>query len=158
VATHLLERSQRIPGDPAEVFEFFADARNLEEITPPWLHFRITEAPDRVSGGAKIEYRLRLHGLPVRWVSRIEDWEPPHRFADTQVRGPYALWHHTHTVEPDGDGVVMRDRVRYSLPLGPLGELIHRAVVKRDLARIFDYRREAIERRFGAAVPAGDAA
>jgi ligand-binding SRPBCC domain-containing protein len=147
---HMLERSQRISGEAAELFEFFADPRNLEEITPPWLHFRILEAPERVSAGARIEYRLRLHGLPVRWVSRIEDWEPPHRFADTQLRGPYTLWHHTHTVEPNGDGVVMRDTVRYALPLGPLGEVVHRLLVRRDLERIFDFRREAIERRFGA--------
>jgi ligand-binding SRPBCC domain-containing protein len=151
MAEHVLERSQRIRGHAGELFEFFADPRNLEEITPPWLHFRILEAPDRVSAGARIEYRLRLHGLPVRWLSRIEDWEPPHRFADTQLRGPYSLWHHTHTVEPDGDGVVMRDRVRYALPLGPLGEVVHRLLVRRDLERIFDFRREAIERRFGAA-------
>jgi len=156
--SHLLERSQRIPAPVDEVFEFFADVRNLEQITPPWLHFRITSAPERVHGGAEIRYRLRLHGFPVRWVSRIENWEPPHRFADTQIRGPYSHWHHTHTVEPDGDGVVMRDRVRYSLPLGPLGDLAHRLLVRRDLSRIFDYRREEIERRFGAAVPAGSAA
>jgi ligand-binding SRPBCC domain-containing protein len=150
VAAHLLERSQRITGDPSEIFEFFADAHNLEEITPPWLHFRTIEAPGRVSVGARIEYRLRLHGLPVRWVSRIEDWDPPHRFADAQVSGPYRHWHHTHTVEPDGDAVVMRDRVHYSLPFGPLGELAHGVIVRRDLRRIFDYRREAIDRRFGS--------
>jgi ligand-binding SRPBCC domain-containing protein len=149
VPEHLLEREQRIPAGPAEVFDFFADPRNLEEITPPWLHFRITDAPDRAEDGSRITYRLRLHGIPIRWTSRIEDWDPPHRFADTQVRGPYSHWHHTHTVEPEGDGVLMRDRVRYSLPLGPLGELAHRVVVRRDLDRIFDYRREAIERRFG---------
>jgi ligand-binding SRPBCC domain-containing protein len=151
MTTHLLERSQRIPAPPAEVFDFFAEARNLEEITPPWLHFRITQAPDPVQGGAEISYRLRLHGIPIRWVSRIEDWEPPHRFADTQISGPYRHWHHTHTVEADGEGVLMRDRVRYSLPLGPVGELAHRLLVRRDLDRIFDFRREAIERRFGAA-------
>lgn len=148
MSEHLLEREQWITAEPAEVFDFFADPRNLEEITPPWLHFRITEAPDRVQGGAEIEYRLRLHGIPVRWSSRIEDWHPPHRFADAQIRGPYRHWHHTHTVEPDGDGVKMADRVRYSLPLGRLGDLAHRLVVRHDLERIFDYRREAIERRF----------
>jgi ligand-binding SRPBCC domain-containing protein len=150
VSDHLLVREQRIPAGPAEVFDFFADPRNLEEITPPWLHFRITRAPDSVSGGAQIEYRLRLHGIPVRWLTRIEDWQPPHRFADVQLSGPYSRWHHTHTVEPDGDGVVMGDRIRYSLPLGPLGALAHRLLVRRDLERIFDYRREAIERRFVA--------
>src|SRR4051794_41204156 len=103
MAAHLLERSQRITGEPAEIFEFFADAHNLEEITPPWLHFRIIEAPSRVSGGARIEDRPPLHGLPGRWVSRIEDWGPPHRVAHTQVRGPHRHWHPTPNPEPDGD-------------------------------------------------------
>jgi hypothetical protein len=146
---HLLERGQAVQGEAAEIFRFFADARNLETITPPWLGFRVRSAPGRVSGGAEIEYSLRLHGLPVRWVSLIDDWDPPRCFADVQVHGPYSLWRHTHTLEPDGDRVIMRDLVRYSLPFGPVGELAHRVLVRRDLERIFDYRRAAIERIFG---------
>ena len=146
---HLLERSQRVPGDVANVFEFFADAYNLEEVTPPWLLFRVTNAPVPISSGTEIEYSLRLHRIPVRWVSRIEDWDPPRRFSDRQLRGPYRHWHHIHSLEPDGNHVIMRDRVGYSLPLGPLGELLHHAILRRDLERIFNYRREAIERRFG---------
>jgi hypothetical protein len=146
---HLLERTQAIPGEAAEIFRFFADAHNLETITPPWLGFRVRNAPGPVSGGAESEYSLRLHGLPVRWVSRIEEWDPPRRFADVQIRGPYRRWHHTHSLEPDGDRVIMRDLVRYSLPFGPVGELVHRVLVRRDLERIFDYRRTAIEHIFG---------
>lgn len=99
--------------------------------------------------GALIEYRLRLHGLPVKWLTRIEEWEPGRHFIDAQLRGPYRLWHHTHEFEAEGNGAtVVRDLVRYALPYGPLGELARRAFVRRDLERIFDFRHEAIVRRF----------
>jgi hypothetical protein len=147
---HVLERSQRLPRAPDEVFPFFADAFNLEAITPAWLHFRVlTPAPVTMAPGALLDYRLRLHGLPLRWLTRIEAWEPPLRFADVQVRGPYRLWHHTHSFEPDGDGTLVRDRVRYALPLGPLGELAHAALVRRDLDRIFAFRHAAVRARLG---------
>lgn len=145
---HVLERSQRLPRPPEEVFPFFADAFNLEAITPAWLHFRVlTPAPVSMAAGTRLEYRLRLHGLPLRWSTRIEVWEPPLRFVDVQLRGPYRLWHHTHTFEPDGDGTLMRDRVRYALPLGPLGELAHAALVRRDLERIFAFRHAVVRAR-----------
>lgn len=140
-----LTRAQRLPGPPGAVFPFFSDALKLERITPPWLHFEVlTPGPPRLREGSLVEYRLRLHGVPVRWLTRIETWDPPRRFIDTQVRGPYRLWHHTHSFEPDGDGTLMRDTVRYALPLGPLGALAHAAFVRRDLARIFDFRRDAV--------------
>src|SRR3954451_64976 len=92
------EREQILPGAPDEVFPFFADARNLEAITPPLLRFRVTTPePIEMGAGTLLEYRLRIHGIPVRWRTLIEDWAPPHRFVDTQLRGPYARWHHTHT-------------------------------------------------------------
>ncbi len=95
--------------------------------------------------GARIEYRLKLHGVPVRWRTRIEQFDPPHMFVDLQTSGPYRLWHHTHVFEPDGrGGTLMRDRVRYALPFGPLGELAHLAFVRRDLRRIFDFRQEKV--------------
>jgi ligand-binding SRPBCC domain-containing protein len=95
--------------------------------------------------GALIEYRLRLHGVPIRWLTRIEEWAPGERFVDVQLRGPYALWHHTHEFEPAGDGrTLMRDTVRYALPLGPLGVLAHRLFVARDIERIFDHRQETV--------------
>jgi ligand-binding SRPBCC domain-containing protein len=146
--THLLERSQRLVRPPEEVFPFFADALNLQAITPAWLHFRVlTPEPLTMAVGTLLEYRLRLHGLPLRWLTRIEVWEPPVRFVDVQVRGPYRLWHHTHTFAPAGDGTLMGDRVRYALPLGPLGEVAHAVVVRRDLDRIFAFRHAVVRAR-----------
>jgi ligand-binding SRPBCC domain-containing protein len=150
--TYVLERAQVLPGYPNEVFAFFSDAFNLEAITPPWLRFRIvTPRPIEMAEGTLIEYCLELHRLPVRWLTRIETWEPGRRFVDVQVRGPYRLWHHTHTFEPSGEGTLVRDRVRYALPLGPLGRLAHAAFVRRDLERIFDFRHEEVARRLGMA-------
>jgi ligand-binding SRPBCC domain-containing protein len=150
VRIHALERRQRVAGRPPEVFEFFADAYNLAKITPPWLRFKVRSQPLKMVAGAEIRYSLRLHGLPIRWISRIDAREPPHQFVDVQLHGPYRLWHHTHSLEPGDDHVLMRDAVRYALPFGPLGELVHRALVRRDLERIFDFRSEAIEHRFGS--------
>ncbi|MEA2157293.1 MAG: hypothetical protein QOE11_3433 [Solirubrobacteraceae bacterium] len=139
---HELRREQRLARPPEKVFEFFGDARNLESITPPLLRFRVlTPEPIVMAAGTLLRYRLRVHGVPVSWLTVIREWDPPHRFVDEQLEGPYALWHHTHTFEPDGDGgTLMRDVVRYALPLGPLGELAHRLLVRRDVERIFDYR------------------
>ncbi|MGE5408858.1 MAG: SRPBCC family protein [Syntrophothermus sp.] len=150
-AVHVLERSQRVGLPRERAFEFFADAHNLERITPPWLAFSVlTPAPIEMREGALIEYRLRLHGAPVHWRTRIDVWEPPLRFVDRQLSGPYALWEHTHLFEPAGEGATtIRDVVRYSLPLGPLGELARRLLVKRDVERIFDYRREAVRDLMG---------
>jgi ligand-binding SRPBCC domain-containing protein len=143
---HVLERAQRLDGDLDDVFAFFADARNLERITPPWLRFRVTTRGDiPMAAGTFLQYALRLRGVPVRWDTLIQAWDPPHRFVDVQVRGPYRLWEHTHTFEPlEGGGVLMRDVVRYALPLGPLGTLAHAVLVRRDVARIFDHRRGAV--------------
>ena len=146
----MLERSQRLARPPEDVFPFFADAFNLQAITPAWLHFRVlTPEPVTMAAGTLLEYRLRLHGLPLRWLTRIEIWEPPLRFVDVQVRGPYRLWHHTHTFAPAGDGTLMGDRVRYALPLGPLGELAHVALVRRELDRIFAFRHAVVRARLG---------
>ncbi len=146
---HTLQRRQRLAGTPAEVFPFFADARNLEAITPPLLRFRVITPGVEGRGipmqvGTLIEYRLRVRGVPIRWQTLIQAWEPDAEvplFVDTQLRGPYALWHHTHTFEPDGtDATIMTDTVRYAIGFGPLGELAHRLVVKRDVEAIFDHR------------------
>jgi hypothetical protein len=146
---HTLRREQRLPGTPDEVFPFFADAGNLEAITPPWLSFAVTTSrPIDMHVGTIIEYRLRLHGLPVRWLTQIEAWEPGVRFVDRQLRGPYTLWHHTHEFEAaPGGGTLMRDVVRYALPFGPAGGVAHALFVKRDLERIFDFRRDEVARR-----------
>ena len=144
----LLEREQRVALPLYRTFELFAEAANLEAITPPWLRFRIVSPqPLELGPGALIDYRLRLHGIPVRWRTRIELWEPPHRFVDAQLSGPYALWHHTHEFEPAGPAATLiRDRVRYRIGWGPLGSVALALFVRRDLDRIFDYRREAILR------------
>jgi ligand-binding SRPBCC domain-containing protein len=147
-AIHILERCQRVEVPIDEAFAFYGDARNLERITPPWLGFEVTPpGPIEMGTGTLIEYRLRLHRVPVRWRTRIEAWEPPHRFVDAQIKGPYSLWEHTHTFEPDGPGAtIIEDRVRYSIPFGPLGNLADRLLVRRDLRQIFDYRRDAVAR------------
>jgi ligand-binding SRPBCC domain-containing protein len=146
VRYHVLRREQVLPAPPAEVFPFFADAHNLEAITPPWLGFRVlTPQPVEMRQGALIEYRLRLRGIPLTWLTRIAEWVPGVRFVDEQLSGPYRLWHHTHEFEPDGaGGTLMRDTVRYALPYWPLGEVAHALVVRRDLEAIFDHRREAV--------------
>jgi ligand-binding SRPBCC domain-containing protein len=149
VHAHSLRREQRLPGSPDDVFAFFGDARNLEAITPPLLRFRVMDSgPDGIEMGAGtlIRYRLRVHRVPVGWLTAIREWDPPHRFVDEQLRGPCALWHHTHTFEPieDGAATLMRDVVRYALPLGLVGEAARRLFVARDVEAIFDYRAEAI--------------
>jgi len=151
VRTYLLERSQRVAVPPETAFGFFADAVNLEPMTPPWLRFEVT-TPGEISmgAGALLDYRLRLHGVPIRWRTRIVSWEPPRRFVDVQLKGPYALWEHTHEFAADGDGCVMTDRVRYAIPFGPLGVLAQRLFVRRDLERIFDFRRDAFARLVAA--------
>jgi ligand-binding SRPBCC domain-containing protein len=149
VSVHVLERSQRVEAPVARAFDFYGDALNLEPLTPPWLHFEVT-TPGRLTfqPGTLLDYKLRLHGVPVRWQTRIETWEPPLRFVDTQLRGPYSLWEHTHLFEPDGDSAtVIRDRVRYSIPFGALGAFAHWLFVRRDLERIFDFRRDAVAER-----------
>jgi ligand-binding SRPBCC domain-containing protein len=146
---HILEREQLLALPIEQAFGFYGDALNLEAITPPWLGFSVTTPqPVEMGTGTRLDYRLKLHRVPLRWRTRIEVWEPPCRFVDAQVRGPYALWEHTHEFEPAGaEATTIRDRVRYAIPLGPLGELAHRLFVRRDLERIFDYRQQAVAAR-----------
>ena len=142
----ILRREQVLDVPIERAFEFFSRAENLEAITPPLLKFRITTpGPIEMRAGTLIRYRLRLRGFPVRWLTRIEEWDPPHGFVDQQLRGPYALWHHTHTFEAiDETHTRMVDLVRYGQRLGPLGSLAEHLVVRRDLDRIFDFRRDSI--------------
>jgi len=143
---HHLHREQLVPRPLGEVFDFFARAGNLERITPPWLAFGlVTPEPIEMRAGTTIEYRLHLHRLPLRWISRIERWEPGRAFEDVQVKGPYRLWHHRHEFRAAGGGTLVQDHVQYSLPLGPLGELGHALFVERDLARIFAFRHAAVK-------------
>jgi ligand-binding SRPBCC domain-containing protein len=132
-----LEREQYVPFDRETTFAFFADARNLELLTPPWLHFAILSRSTDLEAGTLIDYRLRLRGVPIRWQSEITVWDPPNLFTDVQRRGPYKLWEHTHTFEAIGAGTLVRDAVVYSVPGGLL---VNRLMVRPDLERIFDFR------------------
>jgi ligand-binding SRPBCC domain-containing protein len=148
--THVLEREQWIDRPIGEVFAFYGDATNLEAITPGWLRFAIvTPGPIAMGAGTRIDYRLRWRGLPLRWTTRIEAWEPPVRFVDAQLRGPYRLWHHTHTFEASAGGTLIRDVVCYRLPLGRLGRALHRLGIRRDLEAIFDERARRVCDRLG---------
>ena len=144
----IVSQEQFIARPRAEVFEFFSEPRNLERLTPPWLNFEIVEIPEQLSEGALIKYKLRLHGITIHWTTRIEDWSPDTGFVDTQISGPYAMWHHTHEFEEVEGGTLVRDLVRYRVPFGPLGEVIRRAMVAPDTKKIFDFRREMLEAEF----------
>ncbi|MBD3166824.1 CDP-paratose 2-epimerase [bacterium] len=148
---HRLYHEQVVPAPIEEVFPFFARPENLARITPPSMGFRIlTPEPVGMKDGALIDYTVNgLPGIPMRWTTLITSCEPPHRFVDVQLRGPYAYWHHTHRFESVEDGTRLTDEVLYMLPLGALGEIAHRLFVRRMLKTIFDYRREVIQRRFG---------
>lgn len=141
-----LEAEQWLPAPRHRVFAFFADAANLESITPPWLNFGIlTPLPIAMHAGTLIDYRLRMRGLPMRWRTLISAWEPPVRFVDEQLRGPYRQWIHTHTFEEQAGGTLCRDRVEYAVPGGAL---INRLFVRREVEAIFAYRRRALQRIF----------
>lgn len=144
---HELKEEQWLPVAPGELFPFFADAGNLQVITPPWLDFRIvTPRPIAMQVGALIDYRLKVHGIPLRWRSEITAWEPPVRFVDEQVRGPYRRWIHEHRFESRDGGTTVVDHVRYAV-LG--GALVNRLFVRRDVERIFACRKKALAERFG---------
>jgi ligand-binding SRPBCC domain-containing protein len=129
-----------VPRPLEETFAFFSDAHNLEAITPPWLRFRILEAPAELEQGSLIRYQLRLFGVPIGWDAEIARWAPPRAFTDVQTLGPYPLWEHTHRFSPVADGTEIYDHVRYRVPGGPLGPLVQRLLVGRWLDEIFDYR------------------
>ena len=140
------KRTTTLPFPRERVFEFFARAENLELLTPPWLSFRIlTPQPIRMGAGTLIDYRLRLHGIPLRWRSEITVWEPPHRFVDEQRRGPYRLWRHEHRFTEVDGGTRVDDWVRYAV-LG--GTLIDKLLVAPDVRRIFDFREERLRAFF----------
>ncbi len=147
MTTHTFETALWLPVPRENVFPFFADARNLEVITPPWLKFTVLtpgEIPMRV--GALIDYKLRIHGLPVRWRTEITEWNPPFSFCDEQRRGPYHRWTHRHTFEERDGGTLCQDRVFYVVPGGAL---VNHFFVRHDVKKIFDYRSEALKKQFG---------
>jgi ligand-binding SRPBCC domain-containing protein len=142
-------REQLVRRPRAQVFEFFSRPENLARVTPPRLGFTIlTPSPVPMREGSVIDYRIRVHGLPLRWRTLITAYDPPTRFVDEQARGPYALWHHTHEFLEVPEGTLVRDTVRYRLPLGPLGRLVAGRLVAADLEDIFRFRRKAVEQAF----------
>jgi len=131
-----------LPRPREEVFTFFSNAHNLQAITPPWVNFEVLIPPPiEMRAGTLIDYRIRVHGVPIRWRTEIVEWQPPHRFVDVQLSGPYTLWHHTHTFEERDGGTLCTDDVRYC-PHG--GALMNWLFVRRDVERIFAYRTERL--------------
>ncbi len=148
VKTYTYHSEIWLPRPVAEVFEFFSNAGNLQELTPPWVQFSIlTPGPISMHPGSLIDYRIKIHGIPLRWRTEITEWEPGIRFVDEQRKGPYRLWRHEHRFESLRDGTLMTDTVHYAV-YG--GALIHALFVKADVERIFNYRRERMEALFGA--------
>ena len=149
MAEHILKRTQIIQHPRAEVFEFFADAGNLERITPPELNFHIiTPQPINIEKGCLIDYQLRLRGVPLTWKTEITQWNPPFDFVDSALKSPYKQWIHLHRfTETSQNETVMEDIVRYRLPFEPFGDIAH-WYVKKELAYIFDYRYKIIEELF----------
>ena len=142
--------SEQMVGRPLdEVFAFFARAQNLEILTPPWLNFRILAvAPEPIRKGTVIDYSLRIHGIPLRWTSEIVEWEPPNRFVDLQLRGPYKLWRHEHRFARRDGETLISDTVELALPLGLLGQIAYRIKVRSDVQQIFAFRENAIKALF----------
>ena len=155
---HTFQHEQIVLRPLAEVFGFFADAANLERLTPPFLKFQIlTPLPIEMRAGTLIDYRLRLLGVPFRWKTLIELFEPEQRFIDVQLRGPYRTWRHTHEFTAVEGGTRLGDRVDYAIALGPLGEIARSLFVERTVREIFAYRTKIIEQVFGSGAPGVDA-
>lgn len=150
-------RRQEVPRPVGDVFRFYRDPRNLEGITPRWLNFRIVRESDRVIRvGSLIEYRLRLNGIPITWVSRIVEYEEGRLFADEQIAGPYKAWYHRHLFTEGSGGTVIEDFVDYELGFGLLGDLVHAVAVRGQLTRIFDHRARRIQEVFSSRDGRGD--
>ncbi len=144
--THLLSQEQRLPAPLAKVFPFFSRPENLQRLTPEFMGMKVlTPRPIPMHVGAIVDYVVSLNGLPMRWTTCISEYEPPHRFVDVQLKGPYSFWHHTHTFEADGDDTIIRDEVRYLLPFGPVGRVVAKLMVRRQLDTIFTYRKAYLE-------------
>ncbi|MEO7113990.1 MAG: SRPBCC family protein [Polyangiaceae bacterium] len=149
--THVLERELLIPRPRSELFAFFSDAANLEKLTPTSMSFKIkTPQPIAMHSRTLIDYEIRLFGVPMKWRTLIDVWQPEEKFVDLQLRGPYTLWRHTHTFEEVSAGTMVRDRVEYALPLGPLGSIAHAIFVRRQLETIFDFRAKTMREIFPA--------
>ena len=143
-----LHCSVRLAKPLAEVFPFFADAYNLETLTPPWLNFEVlTPRPIEMKPGTTIDYKLKMRGLPIRWTSEITAWEPPFRFIDEQRKGPYSLWVHEHRFREVDGHTIADDHIRYAVPGGAL---VHSLFVRRDVQGIFAFRKKRMQELFGS--------
>jgi ligand-binding SRPBCC domain-containing protein len=147
---YTLTFAQQVPRGLQEVFAFFSEAKNLEAITPSWLHFKIIAVtPEPMQQGTLIRYSLRLHGISLRWTSEIIEWDPPHRFVDLQLSGPYKLWRHEHRFDECDGGTRITDTVHLALPFGVLGRLAYRVRVRSEVQKIFAFREKKIRELFG---------
>lgn len=147
-----------LPQAPEELFAFFSDAHNLQVITPAFLRFHVlTPKPIDMHAGTLIEYRLKVRGVPIRWLTKITEWEPPHRFVDEQLRGPYRLWQHEHSFTEHDGATKIRDHLEFRSRGGPVAPILHRLFVNRDVESIFQYRTRVLSERFGnsGSVPTG---
>ena len=149
-ASYQLIREQWIPKPIDEAFAFFSCPDNLEKITPPFLGFHILRADKQLHTGSLIEYKLHVRGLSMKWLTEITVWEPPYRFVDNQLKGPYKLWLHEHTFTAENGGTRIGDRVDYALPFGILGQMVHALMVRKDVETIFRYRQKRLEELLGA--------
>ena len=146
VQGYRLDAEMFVPLPIDEVFDVFSDAGQLERITPPWLNFSIlTPRPIAMHKGALIDYKLRLRYIPIRWRTEICVWEPPHRFVDQQLKGPYKKWYHEHTFESVDGGTIVGDHVHY---ISPGGSLVNSLFVQPDLERIFQFRQDKLQEIF----------
>jgi ligand-binding SRPBCC domain-containing protein len=146
---YILKRKQFIKKSRAEVFEFFSKPENLAVLTPPDLGFHIfTPSPILMRNGTLIDYTIKILGTNIRWTTLVTEYSAPDRFVDAQLRGPYSFWHHTHEFDESGGGTLMTDTVRYALPFGILGTLMHELFIRRKLVQIFDYRQKRVEEVF----------
>lgn len=146
---YTLQAEQVVPKPLDEVFAFFDRPENLEKLTPGSLAFHIlTPKPIDMKVGTLIDYTIRIWGVPLHWRTLITTYEPPHRFVDEQLKGPYAMWHHTHTFTEVEGGTKIEDHVRYAMPFGLLGSVVHAVYVRRDLERIFSYRKTIVDELF----------
>jgi ligand-binding SRPBCC domain-containing protein len=154
MADHVLEARLWLGRPRPDVFAFFADPKNLERLTPPTLHLRLVTPAPVMTAGAVLDYRLRWLGAPIRWRAFVREFDPPFRFLDVQLRGPYARWEHRHRfLEADG-GTLMEDRVVYRLPLGGVGRVLHAALVGRQLRAVWAYRTRQLATVLGPVRPA----
>jgi len=155
MADHIMETRVWVGRSRPDVFAFFDDPANLARLTPPSFRLGLAAGPATMTAGAVLDYRLRWLGIPIRWRAYVREYDPPYRFLDVQLRGPYARWEHRHRFLEEDGGTVIEDRVVYRLPLGGLGRLAHAVVVGRQLRALWGYRTRRLAELLGPVRPAG---